>query len=77
LFTNEFKFDKSVTTLLDETGQNSDVIITIDNDSGYVYIEQDDGEDLLTNLICIPPHMFKELFEALHSTEGAYRLIER
>jgi hypothetical protein len=25
----------------------------------------------------MPPHMFKEMNEALHSTEGAYRLIER
>ena len=77
MFTNEFWFNKSVTTLLDETAQVDDVVISIEYDSGYVYIEQDDGEDLLTNLICIPPHMFKEMNEALHSTEGAYRLIER
>jgi len=71
LFTNEFWFNKTVTTLLDETAQVDDVVISIEYDSGYVLFEQEG------NTIIMPPHMFKEMNEALHSTEGAYRLIER
>jgi hypothetical protein len=76
MFTNEFKFDKTVTTLLDETGRHSDVIVTIEED-GYVFIEQEDEDGSVNNLIAMPPHMFKEMIEALNAPEGAFRLEER
>lgn len=77
MFTNEFMFDKTVITLLDETGSHSDVIFTIEDD-GYVFIEQDDEHEdgAVNNIISMPPHMFKELVEALNAPEGAFRLEE-
>lgn len=76
MFTNEFEYDRTVTTLLDESGVHSDVIITIESD-GYVFVEQEDEDGAVTNLICMPPHMFKEMIEALNAPEGAYRLEEK
>ena len=77
MWTNEIEFDKSITTVLDETGQETDVIVTVEQD-GYVFIEQYDSEtEDKNNMICIPPHMFRELMEALHSPAGAFRLEER
>lgn len=73
MFTNEFEFDRTVTTLLDETGQESDVIITIEHD-GHVFIEQYDSDDDNTlNMISIPANMFRELISAFNLPEGAYR----
>lgn len=73
MWTNEFLSDKSVTTLLDDTGNVDDVILTIDDD-GYAFIEQYSDEDLL-GLIVMPPKMFSELIKALNSPEGAFRSV--
>ena len=75
MWTNEFLSDKSVTTVLDDTGEVDDVILTIDDD-GYAFIEQySESEDLHLGLIVMPPKMFSELIKALNSPEGAFRSV--
>jgi hypothetical protein len=76
MWTNEFEFYKSITTILDETATVSDVIITVEQD-GYVFIEQESEDDGLPNTITLPPNMFREMLKALHTGEGAFRLIDR
>lgn len=72
MFTNEMNYENSITTILDETGVHSDVILTVEQD-GYVFIEQEDEDGFVTNLITMPPNMFKEFFASLNLPEGAYR----
>lgn len=74
MWTNEFLSDKSVTTVLDDTGEVDDVILTIDDD-GYAFIEQYSDEYLTVGLIVMPPKMFSELIKALNSPEGAFRSV--
>lgn len=76
MFTNEFHGDSTVTTLLDETGYNPDVIITIEDD-GCVFIETRDGDNIgpmPDMMICLTPHMFQEMLQAFNTSEGAFRL---
>jgi len=72
MFTNEFQWDASVTTVLDETGEFQDVELIIE-DAG-VYIRQwteNDGQP--ADLICMTHKMFKDMVEALNHPEGFYQ----
>ena len=73
MWTNEIEFLKQF-FILDETATVGDVIITIEQD-GYVFIEQESGDDGLPNTVTLPPNMFREMMEALHTGEGAFKLV--
>lgn len=72
MFTNEFEWDATVTTILDETGECEDVEINIDDVGVFMrqYNEVTDKYDLITM-----SHMqFQEFLIAMRTTEGAYKL---
>jgi len=71
MFTNEMEWDHTTTTVLDETGQYTDVELVID-DAG-VFIRQFPEDDKKpADLICMTHKMFKDLVEALNHKEGFY-----
>lgn len=71
MFTNEIEWDHTVTTVIDETGQYTDVELIID-DAG-VFIRQFSQDDRMpADLICMSHKMFNEILEALNHTEGFY-----
>ena len=71
MFSNEMEWDHTVTTVLDETGQYTDVELVID-DAG-VFIRQFPEDDKKpADLICMTHKMFKDMVEALNHKEGFY-----
>lgn len=71
MFTNEVGWDRTVTTVMDESGANSDVRLII-KDSG-VMIHQYDEEGDEEDTIFMTHKMFKDLIEALNHEEGFYK----
>lgn len=70
MFTNEFIYDGSVTTILDETDEFEDVQLIIADDT--VYIRQWCDEHQAQDLISLTPKMFKDMLEAMNHTEGMF-----
>lgn len=72
MFTNEFEFEATVTTVLDETDECEDVQLIIDDFS--VTIRQFNEISETYDLICMSHKQFGEMVEALKHPEGAYRI---
>ena len=71
MFTNEFEYDATITTVLDESGIYQDVELIIEDD--VVYIRQfSKEENQPSDLIEMSPKMFYDMLEALNQTEGFY-----
>lgn len=71
MFTNEFDFDATITTVLDETGEHPDVQLIID-DSG-VFIRQFPHKDNRpADVIFMSHKMFNDMIEALKHSEGFF-----
>jgi hypothetical protein len=70
MFSNEFEFDESVTTVMDETGEYEDVHVIITDDQ--VFIRQWDDDREKYEVVCMTPKMFLELQEAMKSPEGMF-----
>jgi|TARA_B100001094_G_C17816305_1_gene616280 hypothetical protein len=75
MFTNEFDHDLTTITVMDETGENSDLIIDAYDD--VVYIHQYDEDYEIDTIIEITPDMFNDLINAIHSTEGSFRTFNK
>jgi hypothetical protein len=75
MFTNEFDHDLTTITIMDETGENSDLIIDAYDD--VVYIHQYDEDYEIDTIIEITPDMFNDLINAIHSTEGSFRTFNK
>lgn len=73
IFTNEFEWDATVTTVLDESGQNEDVELVID-DFG-VFIRQFNERQNRYDLVSMTHEMFQEFLIAVKSKEGAYKIM--
>jgi spermidine synthase len=71
MFTNEFEFDATVTTILDENGDHDDVQVHIDD--GGVFIRQFNENTDKYDLIVMTHKMFYEFLAAMRTTEGTYR----
>ena len=71
MFTNEFEFDATVTTIMDETGEREDVHLIIDDEG--VWIRQfPESQNAPADLIMLSHKMFKDMIEALQHTEGFF-----
>lgn len=70
MFTNEFEFDESVTTILDETAEHEDVHVLISDDQ--VFIRQWDDDREKYEIICMSPKMYFELQEAMKHPAGLF-----
>lgn len=72
MFTNEFDFDTTITTVMDETGECEDVQLTIEDD--VVCIRQFSDDELIPpDLITMTPKMFRDLLQAMNLPEGFYQ----
>lgn len=69
MFTNEFEFDSTVTTVLDEENSFEDVKLVICDD--LVYLEQWNDE-FESDLIVISHQQWYEILKAMKLPEGAY-----
>lgn len=72
MFTNEFYFDYTQITILDETDTLSDVQIFLDEKG--VVIEQFSEELGDTHKILLTPQMFQELILSLQCPEGFFKI---
>jgi hypothetical protein len=70
MFTNEFEFDETVTTIMDETAEYEDVHVMITDDQ--VFIRQWDDDREKYEIICMSPKMFFELQEAMKHPAGLF-----
>ena len=73
MFTNEFEYDSTITTILDSSAKWPDVELIID-DAG-VYIRQYSEKKNSYDLIVMTPRMFHELMIAMKTTSGAFEVI--
>jgi len=64
MFSNEIEWDHTVTTVLDETGQYTDVELVIDDAGVFLRQFPDDGK---ADLICMSHKMFQDIEKALDS----------
>lgn len=72
MFTNEFEFDATVTTIMDESGEREDVHLIIDDEG--VWIRQfPENQNAPADLIMLSHKMFKDMLEALQQPEGFYQ----
>ena len=70
MFTNEFDFEETVITILDDNGVHEDIQIYLDDNE--VYIRQWNERKQIYDLIVMSPKMFFEIMEAMKRPEGAY-----
>jgi hypothetical protein len=70
MFTNEFEFDETVTTIMDEAAEYEDVHVVITDDQ--VFIRQWDDDREKYEIICMSPKMFYELQEAMKRPAGLF-----
>lgn len=73
MFTNEFEFDETVTTIMDETAEYEDVQVMITDDQ--VFIRQWDDDREKYEIVCMSPKMFYELQESMKHPAGLFRVI--
>ena len=74
MFTNEFEFDSTVTTVMCEEGDHEDVQLIIADDIVYIRQFNDDKRETTYDLIAMSPKMFGDMQNALNFTEGLYQL---
>jgi hypothetical protein len=70
VFTNEFEFDETVTTIMDEAAEYEDVHVMITDDQ--VFIRQWDDDREKYEIICMSPKMYFELQEAMKHPAGLF-----
>lgn len=73
MFTNEFEFDSTITTVLCEKGEFEDVQLIIGDDVVYVRQFNDDKRETTYDLIAMSPIMFGEMLNALNFAEGVFK----
>ena len=73
MITNEFEFDSTITTILDEQGKLEDVQLIIGDDVVYIrqFNDQIAGTDVY-DLIEMSPKMFQDMITALSLADGAF-----
>ncbi len=71
MFTNEVDWDETITTVMDETGREEDVVVFI-ADTG-VYIRQFNEKNNNYDLISMNHKMFSEMIQAMKHEEGFFR----
>ena len=77
MFTNEFEFDSTITTVMDELGEHEDVQLIIGDDVVYIRQFNDDKRETTYDLIAMSPKMFADMQNALNFTEGMFKLEQK
>jgi hypothetical protein len=73
VFTNEFDFDETIITVLDDNAVHEDIQLYLDDNE--VYIRQWNERKQVYDLIVMSPKMFLEIMEAMKRPEGSYIII--
>mgnify|MGYP005988365045 CR=1 FL=1 len=73
MFTVEFEPDASIITTIDDTGECDDVEVIL-GDDGLVYFRQFDYDANAYEMVILNYQQFLDIFAALNSTEGAFKL---
>lgn len=71
MFTNEFLFDATIITIMDDTGEEEDVSIEITDK--FVDIRQFNPDLGKYDLITMSPKMMAELLESFNHPEGLFQ----
>ena len=71
MFTNEMEWNHTVTTIMDETGQYTDVELIID-DAGVFLRQFPENDGKPADLVCMTHKMFYDMMEALKQGEGFF-----
>lgn len=72
MFSNEFEYDKTVITIMDDTGKEEDVVIEIGDE--HVDIRQFNETLEKYDLITMSPRMLYEMLEAFNRPEGLFQV---
>jgi|TARA_R110000782_G_scaffold100185_1_gene186219 hypothetical protein len=72
MFTNEFDWDETVTTVMDETGDYEDVQVMI-SDDGVAIRQFSENDDRPPDLVFLTHKMFKDMIYAMKLPEGFYK----
>lgn len=73
MYTVEMDHDEIEIIVLDDTGFNDDLKVTLYDDICFIHqFDQDNG---IENIIQLSPDMWDELVSAINSPEGAFRTI--
>jgi 2-oxoglutarate dehydrogenase complex dehydrogenase (E1) component-like enzyme len=70
MFSNEFEFGETVTTVLDETAEYEDVELHITEE--MVYLRQFNPKTKMFEVIMMTPKMYYDLLESRNHTEGLF-----
>lgn len=70
MFTNEYEFDHTKITVIDDDDEYEDIQIVIEED--LVLIKQYSEDSTNLDLIAMSPKMLAEIVSAYHLPEGAY-----
>lgn len=74
MFTNEFDFDLTTITIMDDTDMYEDVRFELFDD--IIMIKQWNDDIGSYQSILMSPEMFTELFWAMKKGEGAYKMVK-
>ena len=72
MFTNEFEFDHTIITVIDDEGAVEDVQIMLDDDS--VFIRQFTETTNQYEVIIMTPKMYYEIIQSFTQSEGLYKV---
>ena len=72
MFSNEFEFDKTIITVMDDTGAEEDVVVELGDD--HVDIRQYSETLGKYDLITMTPKMMFELLEAFNRPTGLFQV---
>lgn len=72
MFTVETEFDQTKIVILDDTGQQEDVIVELFDD-GVVISQWDDMMELYDSIM-LSHNMWNSLLASINSTDGAYKI---
>ena len=76
MFTVEFEMDASVITTIDESAKFEDVEVILGDDQ-EVFIRQFDHDNNAYEMIILSYQQFLDIFVALSSTEGMFKIEHR
>jgi hypothetical protein len=74
IFTNEFLWDETITTILDDKASHEDVQLLIDDNE--VFIRQWNEHLDRYQVIAMSHQMFYEMLHALKTGEGVFALVQ-
>ena len=70
MFTVETEFDRTVVTVMDETGKREDLIVVLSEQG--IFLKQYDEDDCRHLTLCLTEKQISDMYLALNSTDGTF-----